>query len=280
MDSAKIRNLLRLAKKGDEDATIELDDFYFDSDETKPFDRMARRCFYRGAKRGNTLAPYMLAKVYIRGGNKKELECCPVLFGLSISAGHGFVWNSLGYCHQEGIGTPKNLETAYKCYIKAFECGSVSGLLNAAHLCMFDLKEFDKAIKLYEKAAKNGSAMAAYSLAMQYELFEDIPHDAEKSIYWYRRAAELGGMNTNYEIGNIYADGKIIEKDMEKAVQYYKQGADAGDDECLALFAICLLKGEGTKKDEAEGMRLLEQAASMGNETAREELQKIQNHAE
>lgn len=275
MDQNIIRNLLRRAKKGDDDAFADLDEFYFDSDETKPYDRKARRCFAIGMKRGSTRAPYMLAKLYIRGGDEKDLQLCPALFGLSIAQGHGFVWNHLGYCYQEGIGTPKNVDTAYDCYMKAAAYGCASGFLYAAHVCMFDKKEFDKAIRLYEKAAENGSAMAAYSLASLYEMSNDIPHDAEKCIRWYRRAAELGKSNTDYEIGSLYAEGAIVQKDMEKAVQYYRQGVAAGCDDCMTALAVCLLNGGGTEQDEAEALRLLKQAANMGNPDALEELQKL-----
>ena len=67
----------------------------------------------------------------------------------------------------------------------------------------------------------------------------------------------------------------IRQKDMEKAVQYYRQGVAAGCDDCMTALAVCLLNGDGTEQDEAEALRLLKQAANMGNPDALEELQKL-----
>lgn len=277
MDDNEIRKLLARAEEGDDAAYRQLAKFYFDTDATKQLDGEAMNAFRRGVERGNTHAPYMLAKVYIRSGTPEELAQCPDLFLRSVKAGHTFVWSHLGYCYQEGIGVDKNPKKAISCYMKAARKGDAEPISYAAYVYFFDLHNTKKGLRLYAKSARKGSATAAYTLGVLYESSDKIPHDAERSIYWYRCSGQLSGTSTAAEIASIYADGSITVKDMEKAVYYYRLGAAAGDDDCMTSLALCLLHGDGTEKDPAKALRLLQRAADLGNEDAQAELQKLRD---
>src|SRR6266498_759473 len=73
--------------------------------------------------------------------------------------GHVGSQNYLGYLHEEGVGTEKNLE---------------------------------KAFYWYQKAAENEYGFAQNNLGCLYEKGEGTKKNLEKAFYWYNRAAENG----------------------------------------------------------------------------------------
>ncbi len=52
------------------------------------------------------------------------------------------------------------------------------------------LKDFDKSLELYKKAANEGSAKALYNLAILYENGKGVDQDLDLAIKYYLQAAE------------------------------------------------------------------------------------------
>ncbi|MEG1260811.1 MAG: hypothetical protein RSD44_07710 [Akkermansia sp.] len=83
----------------------------------------------------------------------------------------------LGYMHEEGIGTQRNLPTAFK---------------------------------YYTLGAETGDPKAMNNLASMYELGSGMPRDMERAVEWYRKATEAGDKDARTNLKRAQAALKSI----------------------------------------------------------------------
>ena len=101
----------------------------------------------------------------------------------------------------------------------------------------FDQDEFEEALLLFTKAAKEGSAEAQYRLGELYETGEGMDEeDYEKALHWYKKAAEQGHYEAMCDIAKLYRDGSLMSNKIPVnhalAVEWFKKAArhaPAGD---------------------------------------------------
>ena len=96
-----------------------------------------------------------------------------------------------------------------------------------------DVKE---AFNLYQSAAKQGHAQAAYRVAVCCELGQEegggTRRDPLKAIQWYKRAATLGDTPAMYKMGMIQLKGLLGQpKEPREAVIWLKRAAEKADEE-------------------------------------------------
>ena len=89
---------------------------------------------------------------------------------------------------------------------------------------------YEAAAGYYERAARNGSAEAAYALAAMYRdaliLDEDkdkAARDGEKAFFWMREAAIAGWPQAQYELAVFYYSGKGTEADPVEALKWLEK---------------------------------------------------------
>lgn len=133
-----------------------------------------------------------------------------------------------------------------------------------------------QAFTLYQSAAKNGHAAAAYRTAVCCELGSDegggTRKDPLKAIQWYKRAATLGDTPAMYKMGMIQLKGLLGQpKNPREAVGWLKRAAERADAENPhALHELGLLfeapQGPDNTllRDEAYSFRLFQEAADLG----------------
>src|SRR5436305_418920 len=85
-----------------------------------------------------------------------------------------------------------------------------------------------KAVKWYQKAAKQGYAKSQYNLCWCYESGTGIEKDEQKAVEWYQEAAEQGNAKAQYNLGWCYRYGTGVEKDEQMAVEWYQEAAEQG----------------------------------------------------
>lgn len=89
---------------------------------------------------------------------------------------------------------------------------------------------YDKAIKLYNKAIKSGNTSALNSMGILYQNGDGVEEDINKALEYYVKAAELGEVNAMINAGIIYENGaETIKANIEEALKYYKMASDKGD---------------------------------------------------
>lgn len=98
-----------------------------------------------------------------------ELELCKSWGEKALSSNNPL---AIGYCHYEGLGTPKNL---------------------------------NESSKFFEIAANDGNQFAQFMLALSLYHGLGVEKNFEKSYSWYMKSAEQG-MNFKNAKGLIYSD--------------------------------------------------------------------------
>ena len=93
-----------------------------------------------------------------------------------------------------------------------------------------------EAFKLYQSAAKEGHAQAAYRVAVCCEIGHEegggTSRDAVKAMQWYKRAATLGDTPAMYKMGIISLKGLLGQpKNPKDAVIWLKRAAERADEE-------------------------------------------------
>jgi len=132
-----------------------------------------------------------------------------------------------------------------------------------------------EAFTLYQSAAKNGHAAAAYRTAVCCEIGNEegggTRKDPLKAIQWYKRAATLGDTPAMYKMGMIQLKGLLGQpKNPREAVGWLKRAADRADPENPhALHELGLLyesaqPNDAIIRDEAYAFQLFKQAADLG----------------
>ncbi|XZE18007.1 caspase family protein [Pirellulaceae bacterium SH449] len=167
-----------------------------------------------------------------------------------------------------------------------------------------DTIDLRKAVRFFERAAKQGHPLACGHLALDYHGgWGGKPRDLIQAIEWMNRGisqlhalAERGDaeamfvlgmayreglgvvpneerarqyLESSYRGGNIYAIvemGSMYESsDPEKAFQLYFEGSRKGDPYATGALAYAYLLGVGTRKDQRRFLELAEESQQRGN---------------
>ncbi|TGN22534.1 tetratricopeptide repeat protein [Empedobacter tilapiae] len=116
-----------------------------------------------------------------------------------------------------------------------------------------DAKNYDAAIPLYEKLAKQGNSWAMRNLGLVYE----TKKDNEKAKEWYQKAAQMGHPRGFYFLG-WYADK---DGNTTKALEYYQQAVDLGDVAGLLGIGDLYKQGKSVTKDYKKAEEYYKKAA-------------------
>jgi uncharacterized protein len=138
-------------------------------------------------------------------------------------------------------------------------------------------KDLNKAIEMYTKAAKEGSAEALYNLGTFYGSGRgEIVLDYARMLECFEKAAaqkpylkllnkqliaNTGVAESMNALGTSYRDGRGVDKDAKKAFEYYKQSAHYNYSAGQNNLACFLNKGIGVRKNETSARYWFERAA-------------------
>lgn len=101
----------------------------------------------------------------------------------------------LGNCYSFGEGAPRDLESAFSCYLQAAEKGSSEGMFN---------------------------------LAACYRTGEGVARDVAAALDWYHRALEGDPLFASFAIAEMFERGESGEPDLEAAERYYRIALENG----------------------------------------------------
>lgn len=216
----------------------------------------------------------------------------------------------LGYYHEKGYGTSRNLETAYKYYLESAENGSFKSqyslflfyqkgiyvskdqkkafewLLKSAdsgfslaqtevgntYFTGSDFVEKDekKGILYYEKSAKQKDVLAIYQLGKAFEKGLGVEINLKKALEYYKSSCELGFDQGGYECGRFYYGGFGIEKDLKRAFDYFMESSLKGNQFSQCSLGLCYETGSGVEKNLSEALKWYQISADQGNELGNE----------
>ena len=124
----------------------------------------------------------------------------------------------------------------------------------------------NKAIQYYEKAAVKGERISALTLGRLYYFEKFIKRNTNKAKQWYLVAAEQNEHNALKELGNIFFE----ENDWYTAIKYYNQDIEVNNADDTAAELGSLYQEDDTSsdfpKDNAKAKKLYEKALSINSD--------------
>lgn len=145
-------------------------------------------------------------------------------------------YKRLGYFNEIGYCAKRDWLEAAKWYGKAVAAGDESSAASLGHIgrnwrFMYRNTPMDPIIyELIEKAAKDGSAVAQFSLGViNYPIgdqsFDENQGNLNEALIWYRRGADQGDIDSQVALGLAYAEGLGLPQDFVEAHKWYNLAA-------------------------------------------------------
>ena len=128
----------------------------------------------------------------------------------------------------------------------------------------YSARNFDKAIKLYYKAAKKGHSYGSLFAGEMLLRGDGVPADTAKAINLFITSAGEGNACAMYDLGICFESGSGVIKNPKEAFNFFKMASDKGLPKAKWKLAICYISGLGTPKKVGEGIKLLEECANEG----------------
>ncbi len=125
-----------------------------------------------------------------------------------------------------------------------------------------------EAAKWFERAAKQGLAIAQYRLATQYEKGRGVTQNDATARDWYEKAAAAGNVKAMHNLAVIHAEGRGTAQDFTTAARWFTQAADYGLGDSQYNLAILNERGLGVEKNLVDAYKWLDIATRGGDKGA------------
>lgn len=167
----------------------------------------------------DAVANYYLGRMYLYGyGQLKNTNLALRYFTKSAEKGY---LPSVLIMAKYSLFEEKNPENAVRWFKQAAAAGDVNAqmFMAAAYLYGVGVKQnSDVATKFYIDAAKNGNAIAQFTLA---ENFIDSRHSSngKLGLIWLTKSAASGNPKAQAKLGSMYITGKLVTQDLDKGME-------------------------------------------------------------
>ena len=270
------------------------------------------------SKKAEGSASYNIARVYhddfVSNNKQRSAKNAFKYYDSSANTGYARAQANLGYCHDIGLGTEKNLAKAKRWYGEAAKQGNLVGQLNYAQKLLNEgigAKNRDSILKArswFEKALVQNARLkeAAYGIGLSYVKIpgakeEDLgtarnwllkAENHPKALFalgyldeqqrrygtaieLYKQAKAHGSLAAAYNLGRCREIGRGTVENKQEAMDEYMFAANRGHAE--SQFAIGLLEyNQGNKtSDYIEAVKWWRLAEKNGSSQAGEALSKI-----
>lgn len=189
--------------------------------------------FERAAAEGNTAAALIVARMMIDGE------------GVSADP-------------EEGYGIVRSLHQA----------GDPGARLLMGDLLLKGIPEVlsadaEKAYEVYGLAARDGSTTARVQVALMQIHGQGVAQDVTSGLRVLQEMAGNGDAPAAFKLGQLYEHGQIgaVAADPAKAFGFYKSASAGGEAGARIRMAKLMIEGNGTDRDAAAGVKLLEELA-------------------
>src|SRR6185503_8285796 len=156
-------------------------------------------------ERGNDQAQMNLGVLY-REGHGVPLDYAQSMhwFQLAAAQGHASAMVEIGRLYRFGHGVEKNPDEAIRWFEKAVnEKDAPLGKVNLGELYL-EQGETEKALKIFQQAADQGSPNALGELYLVYWDGNGVPIDHKKAMEYLIKAADTGYVWAEYTLGLRY----------------------------------------------------------------------------
>ena len=171
----------------------------------------------------------------------------------------------LAYMYNNGYGVYRDKNKAAELYMIAIKKGNFQALLNIGYNVL--ITDYEKSIRIYEKAIINGDVSAYYKLGYMYINGLGVKQDYKKAIELYNIGIEKGNIDSIYYLAlyyryrtqDRYSDHIMAIKLFEEAIT---KGAHFNSiKELGSLYANCI----GVTQNHKKAIELYEIVIEKGN---------------
>lgn len=132
-----------------------------------------------------------------------------------------------------GQGAPRNINKAFKLYLKAAQNGHADAMFIVGGLYMQGygtVVDKGEAFRWLYNAALNGSSSKESQriLGQFFIAGTSVPQNYDEAVHWYELAAKGGDPEAQSELAFLYFSGNYVERDYEKAKYWFHIAAMKG----------------------------------------------------
>jgi enhanced entry protein EnhC len=219
----------------------------------------------------NSVADYYLGRIYLYGyGQLKNTQLAMRYFTQAAQKGYLPATQLLA---KYALLHDKDPQQAVGWFKRAAAAGDVNAQMFMAAAYLYGIgvkKNQDSATHYYIDAAKNGNAIAQYTLA---ENFIDSRHATNNKLglIWLNKAANNGNPQALTKLGALYLSGKMVDKDADKGMSLLNQAAAQG----FAPAMVELGKASLEQNQKEQALKWFEKAGNYQNNVSYLELANV-----
>jgi hypothetical protein len=197
---------------------------------------IARQWIEKAVDLGNAYACSCMGRIYEYGyGVDPDIVEAYKWYLKGAEKGDSNCQHAVAYLLRNGKGCEKDLAASAEWYIKAIENGQEDDWYSLGSV-LYDLKQYEEAVRSFEKAYLNKYSGAATFLGYCYEKGHGVGTDLSKARRLYEEDAEAGYADGYYYLGRLYEGGNFMsvssvregKKAFKMIKEIYEKGAKAG----------------------------------------------------
>jgi TPR repeat protein len=229
----------------------------------------AAKWFAQGAEQKEPNCEFYMGKCFMLGQGVKQ-DDAQGMHWLTRAANHNHALAqlNLGNIHANGWGAKQDQQAANDWYTKAAEQGLVEAQVTLAAR-YFDgvdekrsMRNYAKAIPLFESAAAAGDCLSQYYLGFAYDNGYGVTQDHTKAFIWFKRAARQGDKEGQMKVGMAYFYGHGVTKNIPNAIKWLTRAAEQGEVNSQRLLGSIYFAGLAGGVDEAKAFHWFTLAAA------------------
>ena len=213
-------------------------------------------------------------------------------FSLESAANRGNVeaMVEVGKCYASGNGIDKDLEKAFKWFLKAAKFGDTGaqfavyeaylkgyGVEANPEQAQYWLDQYNKKMqkearkhavvynKKLVKKAQNGDAESQFLLAGCYYNGDGVLQDFNETYYWSMKAAQQNYPEGVTAVGQLYYKGQGVAQNYEEAVRWFQKGEQLNEPMAYYFLGECYENGYGVPENKEMAFNCYKNAAEGGD---------------
>ncbi len=264
-----------LAEAGDPDALFLLGFASESGNGTTRSRENALEFYRRAAEKGHLEANARRALILLNSDNADDRDAARKALESAVEKDPANAGRMLGEAWLRGLLSEEpDPAKAIEWWTTSSDAGDTTSLVLLARLHdgqfgFPDIKDEEKAIGFYRKAAGLGEAAAFLPLGSRLLNGSEEVRDEKEGRRWLDKAIENEQITAYLALGDYEEN---IGEDLAAAVDAYTKGADAGQPECMLRLARIHYGGDLGEADKEKGLEWLNKAAEAGHPQAHYEL--------
>ena len=191
-------------------------------------DRSAFIALVRKARQGDAESQWQVGATYAKLND--PIRALPMLRS-AAEAGHPQAATLLGWFHESGRGTEKNLDEARRWYRAGVDRGQADAMAALGRLLLKEpgAESRQATQQLLQRAAERNDPDGQYYLGWMLAQGTEASHDDAKAFAWFSKAAAQGHVGAQLAVATHLLTGRGVAKDRKSASEWLQRAAEKQD---------------------------------------------------